>query len=276
LAAVGVLGGLFAGAENASARTINVNAVAHVAYIGTTSGGFQWAGPVTDPALGNGGVQAALRLVPTGYVGTATIVDPSGSLTGAVRATVRRHGQLVRFGLTADITVATGRFAGARGRLTGTALVTATLALGSLRLHGTLHGAVGRSPAPPAATIVRHVDGRVLAAELSLARNGIVTVVGSVIGLVPGPAVLVEHGRATTTSARGTLTVFAPGGTLTGVFAVRFRGTSGVRPETGTWTITRGSGDLSGAHTTSAIALRGTRNLVVEQIAVRIRGAIIL
>jgi hypothetical protein len=129
-----VSAGLLA-APGAWARSVNVNALAHVAYVGTTSGGFQWAGPVTDPALGNGGVQATLRLVPGGYVGTATIVNPAGSLTGAVRATLRQHGQLVHFSLTADITAATGRFAGARGTLTGSALVTATLAIGRRWTH---------------------------------------------------------------------------------------------------------------------------------------------
>lgn len=261
-------------APSAWGQTVKVNVVAQVAYIGATSSGFHWAGTVTDPALGNGGLTATLRLVPSGYVGTAQILNPSGSLTGAVRATLRQQGQLVHFGLTADITAATGRFAGARGTLTGTALVTATLAIGHLRLHGTLHGASGRAPAPPGGARIRHVDGRFLGAELSLARDGLLMVVGSATGLVPGPAVLVAGGRATTAGSRGIITLFTAGGTLSGVYNVRFPGSGPLRVETGTWTITRGSGDLSGAHST--IALRGTRNLRLELIALRIRGALTL
>ena len=120
------------------------------------------------------------------------------------------------------------------------------------------------------------MDGRFLGAELSLARGGVEKVVGSAIGLLPGPAVLVAHERATTTSARGTLTVFAAGGTLTGTFDIRFPGSSQVRTETGTWTFTRGSGDLSGAHSTPAISVRGTRNLRSELNALRTQGALTL
>jgi hypothetical protein len=118
------------------------------------------------------------------------------------------------------------------------------------------------------------VDGRFLGAELSLARDGVLTVVGSATGLIPGPAVLVARGRATTTGSRGTITLFTAGGTLSGVYNVRFPGSGPLRFETGTWTITRGSGDLSGAH--GPIALRGTRNLKLELIALRIRGALTL
>lgn len=268
-------GGLLA-APSAWARTVNVNALAHVAYIGTTSRGLQWAGTVNDPALGNGGLVATFGRTAGGYRGTAAIVNPSGSLTATVRVTVRLEGQLVRFGVTADVTDATGRFTGARGTLTGSALVTATAPVGTLRLHGTLRGASGRAPAPLGGAGVQRVDGRFLGAELSLARSGVETVVGSATGLVPGPAVLVAYERATMTSARGTFTVFAAGGTVTGVFDVRFPGGSRVRSETGTWTVTRGSGDLSGAHTTSAIAVRGTRDLKLQMIALRIQGALIL
>jgi len=129
---------------------------------------------------------------------------------------------------------------------------------------------------PPAGAGVRHVDGRFLGAELSLARDGVLTVVGSITGLVPGPAVLVAHGRATTTSSRGTITVYAAGGTLTGDYNVRFPGSSAVRSESGTWTFTGRSGDLSGAHSTPVIAVRGTRDLKLELIALRIQGALTL
>jgi len=122
---------------------------------------------------------------------------------------------------------------------------------------------------------VRHVDGRFLGAELSLSRAGVETVIGSATGLVPGPAVMVAQERTTTTSAHGTLTVFAAGGTLTGVFDVRFPGESRVRTETGTYTFTRGSGDLSGAHTTP-LTVRGERDLKLQRIAVRMQGALTL
>jgi len=270
-----VCGGLLA-APSATAATVNVNALAHVAYIGTTTRGLEWAGSVNDPALGNGGLVATFGRVAGGYSGTATIVNPSGSLTASVQVTVRLEGHLVRFGVTADVTGATGRFRAARGTLTGSALVTATNSVGTLRLHGTLRGASGRAPGPPTGSGIRHVDGRFLGAELGLSRSGILTVVASITGLVPGPAVLVAHGRATTTSSRGTLTVFAAGGTLTGAFDVRFPGSSRVRSETGTWTFTRGSGDLSGAHTTSPITLRGTRDLKLELISLRLQGAFTL
>ncbi|HTX11454.1 MAG TPA: hypothetical protein VME22_22725 [Solirubrobacteraceae bacterium] len=262
-------------APSAWAGTVNVNTLAHVAYIGETTSGFHWVGTVTDPALGNGALTATLRLVPGGYAGTATILNPSGSLTGAVRATFREQGQLVHFGLTADITAASGRFAGARGTLTGTALVTATLAIGTLRLHGTLHGASGRAPAPLGGPRVRRVDGHFLGAGLSLARDGVFTAVGSVTGLVPGPAVMVAHERATTTSAHGTLTLYAAGGTLTGVFNVRYPGGNQVRVETGTYTFSRGSGDLSGAHTTP-LMVRGVRELQSERISTRMKGTFTL
>jgi hypothetical protein len=120
------------------------------------------------------------------------------------------------------------------------------------------------------------VRGRFLGAELSLTRGGVLTVVGSVTGLVPGPAVLVARERATRTSSKETITVFAAGGTLTGVFKVRFPGSSTVRSETGTWTFTGGSGNLSGARSTPVIAVRGTRDLESELIALRVRGALTL
>ena len=87
---------------------------------------------------------------------------------------------------------------------------------------------------------------------------------------------LVAHGRATTTSSRGTITVYAAGGTLTGDYNVPFPGSSAVRSESGTWTFTGGSGDLSGAHSTPVIAVRGTRDLKLELIALRIQGALTL
>jgi hypothetical protein len=268
-----VASGLFVCAGNAWARTVNVNALAHVAYLGTTSSGLQWAGTMNDPALGNGGVVASFGRTASGYRGTATIVDLSGSLTGNVRVIVRLEGHLVHFGITADVTRGSGRFTGARGTLTGSALVTATAPVGTLRLHGTLHGASGRAPGPPGVAVVRHVEGHFLGAELSLSRSGLETVVGSITGLTPGPAVMVAQERATTTRSHGMLTVFAAGGTLTGVFDVRFPGGSRVRTETGTYTFTRGSGDLSGAHTTP-LSVVGKRDLELQRINVRIRGAL--
>ena len=260
-------------APSAWARTVNVNALAHVAYIGTTSSGLQWAGTVTDSALGNGGLLASFGRTAGGYRGTATIVNPSGSLTAAVRVTVHLEGHLVRFGIAADVTGATGRFTGARGTLTGSALVTATRPVGTLRVHGTLHGASGRAPVPLGG--VRHVDGHFLGVELSLARSGIETVVGTVNGLVPGPAVMVAQERATTTNSHGTLTVFAAGGTLTGAFDVRFPGGGRERVETGTYSFTRGSGDLTGVHATS-LTVRGKRDLKLQRIDTHMTGALTL
>ena len=265
-------GGLLA-APSAWARTLNVNALAHIAYTGTISAGLQWAGTINDRALGNGGLVASFGRSGAGYRGTGTIVSPSGSLTETVQVTVHLEGHLVRFGITAGVTGATGRFTGARGTLTGTALVTATNSVGTLRLHGTLHGASGRAPAPLGG--VRHVDGHFLGVELSLARNGVETVVGSVTGLVPGPAVMVAYERATTTNSHGTLTVFAAGGTLTGAFDVRFPGGGQVRTETGTYTFTGGSGDLSGAHTTPLV-VRGRRDLKLQRIDTHMKGALTL
>lgn len=272
-AALAVWIGLIAGAPSAWARTVNVNAVAHVAYTGTTSGGLQWAGTINDPALGNGGLVASFGPTAAGYRGTATIVNPSGSLTAAVRVTVRLEGHLVRFAITADLTGATGRFTGALGTLTGSALVTATSPVGILRLHGTLRGASGRAPVP--LTGSRHVDGQFLGAELSLSRSGVETVVGSATGLVPGPAVLVAYERATTTSARGPCIVFAAGGTLTGFINVRFPGGGHERAETGTYSFTRGSGDLSGVQPTS-VTVRGTRDLRLQRISTRMKGTLTL
>jgi hypothetical protein len=275
VAAICVFGGLFICAPNAWAATVNVNALARVAYVGTTGSGLQWAGTVTDRALGNGGLLATFGPTASGYRGTAIIVNPSGSLTATVRVTVRLEGELVRFGLTADVTAATGRFTGARGTLTGSALVTATNSVGTLRLRGTLHRASDRTPVPLGGAGVRHVDGRFLGVELSLARSGVETVIGSVTGLVPGPAVMVAQERVTTTSAHGTLAVFAGGGSLTGVFNVRFPGGSRVRVETGTYTFTGGSGDLGGAHTTP-LTVRGTRDLKLQRIDTRMKGELIL
>lgn len=274
IAVLCICGGLLT-APSAWARTVNVNALAHVAYLGTTSSGLQWAGTVNDPGIGNGGLVATFGRTAGGYRGTATIVNPSGSLTATVGVTVHLEGHLVRFGITADVRSATGRFTGARGTLTGSALVTATAPVGTLRLHGTLHGASGRAPVPLSGARVRHVDGRFLGVELSLSRSGVETVIGSVTGLVPGPAVMVARERATTTSSRGTLTVFAAGGTLTGVFDVRFPGGSRVRTETGTYTFTRGSGDLSGAHTTPLV-VHGRRDLKLQRIATRMQGTLVL
>ena len=265
-------GGLLV-APSAWARTLNVTALAHIAYTGTTSAGLQWAGTVDDPALGNGALLATFGRVGAGYRGTGTILTPAGSLAETVQVTVHLEGHLVRFGITADVTGATGRFAGARGTLTGTALVTATNSVGTLRLHGTLHGASGR--APPPLSGVRHVDGRFLGVELSLARNGVETVIGSATGLVPGPAVLVAFERATTTTARGPCIVFAAGGTLTGFVDVRFPGGGHVRTETGTYSFSRGSGALSGVQATS-LTVRGRRDLRLQRIDTHMKGALTL
>jgi hypothetical protein len=262
-------------APSAWAGTVNVNALAHIAYLGTTSKGLQWAGTVSDPALGNGGLMATFGRTASGYRGTASIVNPSGSLTANVQVTVHLEGQLVRFGITADLTGATGRFAGARGTLTGSALVTATNSVGTLRLHGTLHGASGRAPAPLTGAGARQVNGHFLGVELSLSRSGIETVVGTVTGLVSGPAVMVAREHAMPTSARGSLTVFAAGGTLFGGFNVRFPGGGRVRVETGTYTFTSGSGDLTGAHTTP-LTVRGTRDLKLQRISTRMKGTLVL
>lgn len=262
-------------AASASARTLHVKALARVAYVGTTSRGLELAGTVSDRALGKGGLLAALGATAGGYGGTATIVNPSGSLTATVRVATRSQGTLVNFGVTADVTAGTGRFAGARGTLTGTALVTATAAVGNLRLHGTLRGATGRAPAPVPNRGVRHVKGVFRGAELSLARGGLETLVGSAAGLVPGPAVVVVRDRATTTRARGTYTLFAAGGTLTGFLDVHIGGGSGaLRAENGTVTVTGGTGAFRGAHTTSPGVVRGTRDLRSQQLVLRITGGL--
>lgn len=260
-------------APSAQAATVNVNALARVVYIGSNAGAVQFAGTVTDPAVGNGGLLATVRPTAGGFRGSALFVNPSGSMTGTFRVTVRVQGPLVRLGFIGAVTGATGRFAGARGTLTGSALVTATLAKGNLRLHGTLHGAVGRAPTPLPSALVRHVDGRFQGAELSVAPSGLETIVGSATGIVPGPAVVVVHDRATRTSVRGTFTVFVAGGSVSGVIGVRLRGSGAVRSESGTATITGGVGDLTGARSTSSAAVSGTRNLVTQLIALTIRGA---
>jgi hypothetical protein len=261
-------------APSAWARTVNVNTVAHVVYLGATSSGLQWAGITTDPVLGSGGLVASFGHTARGYRGTSTIVTSSGSISGAVQVIVRLRGHLVNFGITADVTRGTGRFSGARGTLTGGALVTATAPVGTLRLHGTLHGASGQAPAPPGARVVRSVDGHFLGAELSLSRSGVETVVGSITGLVGGPAVMVAQERTSPTSAHGTLTVFASGGALGGSFDVRFPGGGRVRTETGTYTFTRGSGDLSGAHTTPLV-VHGARDLRLQRISTRMKGTLV-
>ena len=270
-----ICGAAFAGAATAWARTVHVNAMAHVAYVATTSGRLQFAGTVTGPAVGHGALLASFGRRRSGYAGTATLVGPPGSLTANVRVSVHLEGHLVHLGLTADVTGATGRFTGARGTLTGSGLVTATGSVGTLRLHGTLPGASGRAPAPPSRAVVHHVDGRFLGAELSLARNGVETVIGSATGLVPGPAVLVARERATTTRARGPCTVFAAGGTLTGFVDVRFPGAGHTRHETGTYSFSRGSGAFSGVHATSLV-VSGTRNLAAQHIATRFKGTLTL
>jgi Domain of unknown function DUF11/Bacterial lectin len=96
------------------------------------------------------------------------------------------------------------------------------------------------------------VDGRFEGIELSLERNGEETVVGSATGIFPGPAVVVVHDRATTTTVRGTFTMFVAGGSLTGVINVRLLGRGALRSESGTATITGGAGELRGARSTSA------------------------
>ncbi len=73
---------------------------------------------------------------------------------------------------------------------------------------------------------------------------------------------------------RGSFTVFAAGGSLSGVVNLRRRGRGAVRSETGTATITAGSGDLSGARSISPAAVSGTRNLVSQLIGLRIQGAL--
>ena len=117
------------------------------------------------------------------------------------------------------------------------------------------------------------MDGRFEGVEVSLDRSGEETIVGSASGVVPGPAVVVVHDRATRTTARGTFTMFVAGGSLTGVIDVRLHGRGAVRSESGTATITGGAGYLSGARSASAAGVSGTRNLVTEVIALRIRGA---
>lgn len=268
-----VCGGLFAWAPNAWAKTIRVNALAQIGVIKSTSRVLELAGAVSDPSVGNGGLLASLHPAAGGYTGTATFVNPLGSATLAVRVIPRVTGALVHLNLTATVTGATGRFAGAQGKLTGSGVVAAAYGVGHLRLRGTLRGASGRAAAPPHGGGIRHVNGRFEGIEVRLARNGEETIVGAATGVVPGPVVVVVHDRATTTTVRGTFTMFAAGASLTGTISLRFRGRGAVRSESGAAVITGGAGYLSGARSTSSAGLSGTRNFISQLIALRIRGA---
>lgn len=270
-AAVCVCSGLFT--PNAWARTIDVNARAQIGLLSSSGGVLQFAGAVSDPGIGNGGLLATVHPAAGAYVGTATFLNRFGSATLALHVAVRKVGPLYDLSVAGAVTAASGRFAGARGTLTGSTTVNPSLGVGVLRLRGTLRGAAGGAPAPLRGIGVRHVDGRFHGVEVSLERSGLETIVGSATGVVPGPAVVVVHDRATATTVHGTFTLFAAGGSLTGVISVRLRGRGAARSESGTARITGGAGELSGARSTSAAVVTGTRNLVTQLIALRIRGA---
>jgi hypothetical protein len=99
----------------------------------TSSGGvLQLAGPLSDPAVANGGLLVTVHPAAGRHAGTATFVTPSGSVTATVRVTARIQGPLVHLSVTAPVTAATGVSAGARGTLTGSGTVTAVFGVGYL------------------------------------------------------------------------------------------------------------------------------------------------
>lgn len=272
--ALGACGGLLLWAPEAWGRSVTVNARAEVGVFRSTHGVFEFAAAVSDPSLGDGGLLATIRQGANGYVTTGTFVNRFGSLVGTLHATVREQGSLVHLSFAGPVTAATGRFAGARGTLTGTGTVTTATGVGVLRLHGTLRGMTGRAPGPPSTPVVRRVNGSFIGIEVVLARSGEETIVGPVTGVVPGPAVVVVHDRASSTTVRGTFSVFTAGGSATGVIDLRFRGQGSVRSESGTVSVTGGNGDLSGARTMGLGSVSGTRDLITEEIVLRIRGVL--
>jgi len=138
-----VCGCLFASAPTAWAKTINVNALAHIAVTSSSGGVLQLAGPLSDPAVANGGLLVIEHPAAGGYAGKATFVTPSGSVTAAMRVSARIQGPLAHLRVTAFVTAATGVFAGARGTLTGSATVTAVFGVGYLRLQERCAGPPG-------------------------------------------------------------------------------------------------------------------------------------
>ncbi len=134
-AAASVWGGLLACAPGAWATNVTVNARAQIAVVSSSTRTLQFAGAVSDPGLGNGGLLATVHPAASGYSGTATIVDQSGSVTLAVRVSARKQVSLVRLSVTAPVTSASGRFAGGGGTLTGNGAVTATYGVGNLVLR---------------------------------------------------------------------------------------------------------------------------------------------
>jgi hypothetical protein len=273
--AVAVSAGLLAAAPSASARNVSVNVRATVIAINASTRVLRFAGTASDPGLGNGGLVITVHPVSGGFAGALTIVGPSGSVTAAVRINVRTRAQLVRFNATASVTAATGRLAGAHGTLTGGGAVTADRGFGELHLAGVLRGATGRSPGTAGGT--RQVDGTFQGAIVSFDRSGAERIMGSVTGLTPGPAVAVFKARVTGSRARGTLTILAAGGTLTADFNLRLGpGMGRFRIDTGTGSVTGGTGAVAGARSVAPIAVHGTRDLVTQLINLRIRGKVTL
>ena len=268
-----ICGPAYAGAARATARTISVNAVAQFGVLRSSGGALQLSGVVSDPGIGNGGLVATLHPTAGGYSGTATFLNRYGSAQVALRVAVRTVGPLWRLNVTGHISGATGRFTGVHGPLTGSTTINPSFGVGVLRLRGALHGATGRAPVAPPRGAVQHVVGHFDGIQVSLNRTGEETVVGPATGVVPGPAVVVVHDRASATTVHGTFTMFTAGGSLSGVIDLRFRDRGSVRSEAGTATVTKGAGILSGARTVSPAAVQGTRDLRSQRIAFTIRGA---
>lgn len=265
-------------APSAGARTVHITSRATIALVGTRAGHFRFSGPVTDRALGDGGMLLKVHRTSGGLAGTATIIDGLGSLKGKVRMRTTGHTSVTAHEkVTVAVTKASGAFTGARGTLTGRATIRNSSPAGVMRLRGTLRGARGRAPTPPPGTHTHRLNGRFGLAELSvnLKQSNRARAIGSGTGAVRGPTVLVVNERSTKTGVHGTFTLFAAGGSLTGAINWREKA-PGTGSGRGSARITGGTGDLTGAHSSSAATIIVGRNQQLQIVILRIRGAFTL
>jgi hypothetical protein len=260
----------------ASARTVRIDARARVGVVSAASGDVHFAGALRDARLGAGGLLMRVRRGAGGrYAGTLSIVDGRGSLRARLSARATPRGSLLGLSSSARITAATGRYRGATGTLKARATLTGDRGVGDVRLTGTLRGAVGSSPAPTRGTRTHDMAARLHGTSVGLKRNGQEMIVAAVTGVVPGTGVVVLRVARASTRLRSAFTLYGGAGTLTGrIDVLRGSGSGGSRTDTGTAEVTGGTGRYLGARTPKRARVRGTRDLVRQLIALRIRGQV--
>lgn len=266
-----------AAATPAAARTLTVNTTARVGVISTGAQQLELAGSMRDPRLGRGGVLLDVSAQAGGYAGTLKLVTGEGRLEVRLTTTAgaRPGGQLLDLKGSGRVVRATGRYRGARGRLRGTAVLTADRGIGDLKVRGRLTGAEGSAPSPTPGSRRRAVDVKVRGTQVLL-RGGQELLAASTTGLTDEEGIVVLEVDQQATEVDADFVVYNGRGTFRGriTFTRSDDLGSGVRRDRGTVVITSGTGAYAGARTLGRGDVTGTRNLASQLFTLDVGGRI--